>query len=851
MKPVTFEKINKLKMKTIAQIRVIWPRLLNINIPIIKGYLVLILVVLAGFSIWIGSKYLEERRLIEAIRHDPRLVQGYDDLEDLYWKDPQWPKRGQSVFQQLANEYPDNPWPLEKLAWLDYGLTNIYPYTLTTRGFEYAEQAKELAIKGKDDEVLLGLSGLYYRIREFEKASQTAAEVLKIAPDSHEALYGAGLALKQSGNLKLAEQSFQTCTKSATSNGYFDLCQAELLTATRELTITLSADHLMIQKWAEIENIPEDVKAALKHREVTFGSRRLAWGNASFGSKNYYYWIGYGEPISIEIKNGKVMISDQLERVYYTYLWRGIYDPEKPLSIVLSNLPLTAYRTPTTITVIAEGAEVISATQSFVTVNDKQLSWQLAATTDPGYPLEIFIEPDQFNRRKLWIGTNNFIRPLAYIMLNASSTIWGLFVLIKIRRDARNIENANQEFADVLYHFFHPHSIFSWLFDLALLASAGLTILYPLWLMIDRGVPVNRFLMGQAYVFVLGFLLVRLALGNWHQGRHDQINFIHLGAIVFTCYLIPRLLDNLFLLPIYLLISGMIYYLFLVHNSAWFSGFDWLYLKKFYALTRRAIVEKINSINHIQNLESEMRSQELALAKGTIKVAEYNESREILAQIIQKEKDALAKFRQEVGLPDDEILKNVLFRVGPAANPFRNSLIALGFGLIPYAIFLVLASYQEEIVLSDIWNFLFTTVGVPWGPIYLFFFGYFYRVLWGDYGVVKGLVFGIVLAALNTLFDWMWLWNQVDGVQLWGTVIRILVTFVFTGVMMDWASLQFSWRQVRISYNSQVFTIIVTVFGTALTSLITSLATGTADRLLSIALQGVSITLGGQSTSGP
>ena len=135
-------------------------------------------------------------------------------------------------------------------------------------------------------------------------------------------------------------------------------------------------------------------------------------------------------------------------------------------------------------------------------------------------------------------------------------------------------------------------------------------------------------------------------------------------------------------------------------------------------------------------------------------------------------------------------------------------------------------------------------IAVSWGPPYLFFFGYFYRGLRGNTGTTKGILFGGMIALLSMLFNCINQFGDIDGVELWGTFIRTVATFVFTGLMMDWTTLQFSWRQVRRSYDSPAITTLIAVFGTVLTTIVTATATGTLNRLLEIAFQGISAAFG-------
>jgi hypothetical protein len=74
--------------------------------------------------------------------------------------------------------------------------------------------------------------------------------------------------------------------------------------------------------------------------------------------------------------------------------------------------------------------------------------------------------------------------------------------------------------------------------------------------------------------------------------------------------------------------------------------------------------------------------------------------------------------------------------------------------------------------------------------------------------------------------------------------MRILVTFVFVGFIMDWITVGFAWRQVIRSYDSPAMTTILAVTGTAFTTIITGIITGTLSQLLNFAFQLASESLG-------
>jgi hypothetical protein len=319
-------------------------------------------------------------------------------------------------------------------------------------------------------------------------------------------------------------------------------------------------------------------------------------------------------------------------------------------------------------------------------------------------------------------------------------------------------------------------------------------------------------------------------------------------------YLVPRVSPTGYP-TFFLAISFVAYYWLLINQPDWLTKLDKQRVKRLFARDRPILIEQIVSSDQVSRLESAIDTQDLALAKGQIKASEYQQAHQILSDIIQQKKNRQADLRQMFGIPETVLLTKTVFRLGPTATPFRNGLLATAFGLIPFGLFIFLATLSEGIWESlnfyGLYRAAINILGVPWGPLYLFFFGFFFYVIRGDYGVIKGLFFSSVLSVLNVIIQWLWNWQYIDGVELWGDSIRILVTYVFTGLMMDWMTIQFSWRRIRLSYDSPAFTTVASVAGTALTTLITGIATGTLDRLLSVALQGVSIAFGGQSQLGP
>jgi tetratricopeptide (TPR) repeat protein len=842
------ERIKTAWQRLAGWARNLWPRLLNANVPIARGYLGVCLLAILLFALGYSALNTEEQRLISAIRQDPTNSKPFDKLQQFHW-DLGWLTHDKIVLQRLAAELPSNPWPWVDLARLDYVLTPGQA-ALSPEGLNAAERAVQLA--AGDDRALLDLAALLSAADEPERAAQAAQKAVSIVPDSSEAHFRAGQALKQAGHLDAAEREFRAGASvgTGTDEEYSHLSYAELLTATRALTITLHADHLMVQTSAELDTASPENVAFLMHGNPPSMAQQLAWGQTEISPGSHtsgYHALRFERPTTVE---GSI-VSNQGQRIDYDDMWEYAYRVNDYPRLTISDLPLSAYSMPTTITVVAEGAEIISTTHPYKLIEGNMLSWQVAEAGDPGRDLGIAIRPNPFNRLKLALASSLVMIRLAYFILWALPTVWGILLFFRIRRSAQDVTSVGQASdTNIVYRAFRPNSPLSWLFDLALLASGLFTILYPPWLSLFQNFNYGHFVSYYAFIIMLGLLLAWLALSNGHQSYQSQLNLVHLGALVFVCYLIPRLFYSV-LGPVYLVVSAVAYYLLLTRNRNWLTKLNWQQLAGLFSDQRKHLVERIVSLDRLPRLENAAFVQDLALAKGQMQASEYEASRKILDQVIQQRKGELSQLRDELGIPDNESPKTILFRLGPAATPFKNSLIALGFGMIPFILFMVVASYREEISLSNPRTLLSTTVGLPWGPIYLFFFGYFFRVLWGDYGVMKGLAFGGVLAALNALFQWMWLWNQMDGVELWGTTIRILITFVFTGAMMDWTTLQFSWGRIQVFYDSPVFTTIITVIGTAVTTVIAGLATGTMDRLLSVAVQGAAAAFGAPTPPSP
>jgi hypothetical protein len=827
-----------------AAVKRIWQRLLNLNVPWKRGYLIVGLIALLAFSWIVVDRLYREKCLLEAIHQDPDSAEAYQGLMLLYWLEP-WANRDKAVSQDLAAQYPDSPWPLIVLASKNLEWPFLY---IPEESIELMDRVVELA---NDDESLYYPSVYFEIAREYEREAQVLQKRMAVAQEAErkEGLAAAvhflgGQELKQAGNLDAAESEFAACAKLGGSSWWEEnLCYIELVTATRKMTITLKTDHMVVQTLAEIDDPPEEVLSGLSHEDISAGY--LVWGRTQLGPGMQE--IGRA---SIELEPSKLIATTE-NKIGYDELWLEAYDysPYEPLEFAIEDLPLASYITSTTITVIADGAKVVSATQSYATVHVDTFSWELSGSNAPGKPLGISIDPDDHVRRKLAFSTDSKMTVLPFALMYGVPTIWAIVALVIGRRAARYSSERELEKGNLIHRIFHLRSVFSWAFDLALLLLASQTVLYPVWLTVMEGtIPVIYYNVSlsifDAYSGVLILLLLRLAVSRWREDQSQHL-LIHPGAIAFACYLVPALYFSEIAL-VYFAIGAVVYYFVLVRGWRWTKELDWQKLKRLFSAERRLLVERIVSLDQLPILESTFHAQDVALAKGTLKATEYEASQRALEKIIERRKQMLNQLREEIGVPADKPLKALLFQLGPMFSPIKNGLIALGFGLLPFLAFMIAAAYQGEVEPIINWSShsLLTTMGVPWGPMYLFFFGVFFRVLRGNYGVVKGLVFGGILALLRGLFEWIWMWDQTDGLALWGIAIRILVTFIFTGLMMDWMTVGFSLKRIRLSYNSPAFATVFTVAGGAVMTIVTGLVTGTMDRLLSIVLTGLSAAIG-------
>jgi len=319
----------------------------------------------------IAALHYQAGRLAEATKQAQDVGQVYEDLANFYVVFGGL-RTGRSKFQQLANEEPENPWPLIKLAWLDY-FTSIY-YNLPDN-FEAADQA--LLLDADNEPAFSELARFYFRTGQYGKMGQAAEKALSAIPDSAEATYWSGQALKYKGDFTGARQMFETCTElKAEDNWYQSMCYAELITATRTLTITLAKNHLFVQTWAKLDEFPAKANQYLTQGEPAAMVQELTWGQTRLSPGLSYLSESISDlDDSIIVENTN--ISNQGEQINYTYFWDLAYHRYEDPHLAIEALPLMAYMLPTTITIVTEGAQIISTTHPYQGIQGKQVFWQL------------------------------------------------------------------------------------------------------------------------------------------------------------------------------------------------------------------------------------------------------------------------------------------------------------------------------------------------------------------------------------------------------------------------------------------------------------------------------------------
>lgn len=848
--------LRKLMKRSAEKICQLGSFIMNAEISWQRGYLGLI--VLVGLMVLgvLAHRLYQESELLGELQDNPNSFGYHRMITSIhsYWP-PLWLRRAQFVHRRLAVEYPNNPWPFIELALLDRQLS-LPTLEISPEYLRLLDEARKRA--GDDEEAWVRIAQSYARVNLLDETAHAARQALAISPDSSAAQYWLGVALGDSGDFEGAERAFRACAVPPVGSPVDSRwCYSQLLPATRMLTVTLQRGHMTLDGRVHLEGYSEEMATFLsKGYRYTVDPEtpsviacRLVWAGTNVEGSRFAELCSNSET---ELALGPITgtIASRGLEIDYDALWYGERSTEGRYSFTISDFPLQAYSTTTTVTVVADATQLISSTLPYTMIEGNAYSWQLSEVGDPGQLLNVAVQPDLFNRLKMAYATNPTLTESAWTVLYALPAILAVPLCVALRKAETQLEHIEvANCTNTLFRIFHPKNTSSWFFDVALLPSAAATVLFPFWQIIDRGRLDATHFQVDAFVAMLGILILRLLASPWYQGRWGGIS-LHLGAIIFACYLMTRFIRG-DLPPFTLPVSFAVYYVILMRNAGWVSQLDWSKLKRLFSQDRKALVDEILSLSQVSRLAERKSAQEIALAKGTLKAEDYAAAQETLSEIIKRKRKRLSELEAQLKPPDHISLQSLLFRLGPAATSAGNSFVALGFGAIPFMLFLVLAVGQGEISLSHPFYFLRSTIGVQWGPIYLWFFGYFYRAISGNYGVVKGVIFGGLLAILSGLFNYVWSWGDLSGVELWGIAIRVLITFVFTGLMMDWMTIGYSWKRVRLSYDSPAFVTLITVAGSAVTTVITGLLTGTMSELLSVAVIEAARSFGMQPTQFP
>lgn len=151
--------------------------------------------------------------------------------------------------------------------------------------------------------------------------------------------------------------------------------------------------------------------------------------------------------------------------------------------------------------------------------------------------------------------------------------------------------------------------------------------------------------------------------------------------------------------------------------------------------------------------------------------------------------------------------------------------MALAYGLIPYLGFLLLyiATGGQKVWPSttywlSIVQHLLELAAVPWGPFYLFFFGFFFAHIRGRNGFEKGLFFSLIMIALIGLPTLPFLRYFADLIHALAQLSQMIFTYLFVGLLMDLYSLGFDWKGYQQIYGLPGATTVVNVVVTATTT---------------------------------
>lgn len=797
---------------------------------------------LTSFSLLIsllifGGLRLQEQTLIAAVRDQPT----YENYGDLYafYLDHRWYRSGRHTFAQLAASFPDDADPLIRLARLER-IAALHTNTLP----DLTQAEAALVRTGGDSQSFADLAGLFLYAERPAEARLAAERALSLAPTDLRTLWTYGQAVKRDGDVRTAETTFTRCANDSNltsipfGNYYRQLCAAEVFPATRALTLTLQPDRFAYASYAHFTEPFQTLTETVRRENPNLALARMGWGTSTLRDILFSNAFFLTYPATrIDESNITIARSD----ISYHWLWDEVPDVANNPHITLADFPLSAYTNPTTITLVLDDVSLRQASLPFQHISDNTIIWRLDQQAAVGSPLTIQLFSSTWSIPLITLATTGTLYWGAYIVLYMVITLWALFALARARQ--RSIPmSAN---APWLSRALHPRAPWLWLFDLIVFGLASLTIVLPLlrWLLEGSlATDANGF---AAVVWILGLLLVRLAIGTLN-GVEDTLRLGgDIGLLIFVCFLIPRItfVGNIygffFLLPS--LLAG---YLLLVRNRERMARYDSAKLPLLYGPQRGELLHTIRRLERGDELVAAQGELEQALAKGILKAPEYRESRALITQMEAEHAADIRKIYDDLGLADDETPGMLPYRLGPAATALGNGLYAAAFGSLPFLLFIGLAFTQGDVQQNSISSWLFTTVGVPWGPIYLFFFGYIYRLISGDFGILKGLTFALVLCVAclaATLFSQ---YTPPDWSNTWGEMLRLLVTFTLTGALMDWAASDFSWPTIRRSYNSRAVTTVVAIIGTVVTTVLTGVLTGTLSQMLSLAIQSSATALG-------
>lgn len=827
----------------------LWRWSLDRPLPVGTTYFVLTVITLLLFGLIIIE--LDYRASRQIVVPQPGTVEdGWDAIDEMVgpYLRLDWLVSIQVKMDQLIAENPDNPWPLITRAYLDLLLEYLLQEPIES---DAAKQALDIQVN--DVEAYAQLADYFRQTGHVEELAQAVDKAVTADPDWPDAPYWRGQSLKYQGDYDAAREVFEQCSNSEEIGM---LCLREIIPATRTITITLKSDHFTVATQAQLDITPEQFYQYLAvdssaNREPLYTVMQAIWGDTAIGSWALFdYWL----PERLE----KVDVVDtvyygETDKIYYSSFWGyALHLFDDSYSMNLKYLPVAAYHNPTTVTVVTDGASVNGAGYPYHQITGNQVSWRIDQLNDKKANMIVHVSPGSYHTLKLWWATH-YLRDITLILIYLLPTALGLLFLFQFRINSGMIRTIDTE--NPIFRVLHPQSLWSWSFELALFAISIVTVLYPLWGIFFENLYYRKFESVYANVALMLLIIIRLATLDWYRGDYKLKHLIRLGGVIFVFFLSYRLFPNsfsLFQIPV----AFIIYRFFLIHDRQWLYRLDWSRLFQLFSQKRSEFIEKITGLDRFAKLKQALQEQELALARGKVKPEDFQQTRQILKEQVEQYRKTADELHQDLGIPADTSPTHILFGLGPQTTPLNNGLFALACGVVPYFVFLVLASWTETLVgsisLLGTYITLYDTIGVPWGPIYLFFFGFFFHVIRGNYGVTKALIFSASLAGLNFLYQWMWYWDQLNVVEIWGITVRLLVTFVFTGLLMDWMTIGFSWRQIRLSYDSPAITTVISVVATALTTVITAAATGTLTQLISVAVQGTTAAFGGgQGPLGP